>query len=494
MRAPLRPAAVVLALALALPGAARAVETIVQAPSPEVARLAARSVHGSIVDVIPQLSAYLIRTDGPALPRFDRAVGIEAAVVNSAQPLGPVGRPSFLPTDELLPYEWHLERLGAPSAWDETLGDPSVVIAILDSGVDATHPDLAGKVVLGPDVADGDDDPADGIGHGTAVAGAAGAAANGIGVVGVCPGCTLLVVKVVKDGSSSVTKFDSAKGIVWAADHGADVVNLSFGSETPDPVQQDAVRYAQDAGALVVAAAGNEPTTVPQYPAAYPGVLAVAGSTERNRLWAGSATGPWVDIAAPAVRVLTTAPEQSYTRGTGTSFSTPLVAGAAGLLRSRVPGLTAGQAAEAILTGSLPLAGTSIRRVDLPRALRRALGGPIEPDPPIVLTIDPLEVTAGKPGPGRLVRAVGKVVRSDTGERAVSGTVRCRARVGSARLEVVQATFRRGVVKCIWALPPRPAALTVHGSVRVSTLGSSRTRPFTFRTAVRRPAGLGYSP
>lgn len=482
--------------ALLVPAAARAADVIIQAASPAAAQRAARATGGSVVRSIPQLDAYLVRLSGPAGPVLSRlrsAPGVHAAVPNDRQPLAEAAASTLAPGDELVPYQWYLERIEAAEAWDQTLGDPNVVIAILDTGIDLTHPEFAGRVIVGPDIADGDDDPTDTHGHGTAVAGVTAAAANGAGIVGVCPACTLMAVKVVKDGTGEVTKFDSAAGIVWAVDRGADVINLSFSSASSDPVQQDAAAYAWAHGAIVVAAAGNEAISTPQYPASYENVVAVAAATDHNRLWKDSAFGSWVDIGAPGVNLLTPALRQSYRRMTGTSFATPIVAGAAGLLLAGVSGLTNADAVEALRTGTLPLAGTEIRRVSLPRALRRALGGPIEPDPPLRLTLDPLLLNGEDPlaadrvrvKAGKRLDVIARVTRSDTGERVRTGTIVCRVRVGSLDLPPMQETFRLSIARCIWTIPAGTAGLTVRGSMTVRALGASARSAFS--TRIRRP-------
>ncbi len=475
-----------------MPASAPAAEVIVQATSPAAAQTAAREVGGRVVASIPQLGAYLVEVNGPAGPVLSRlrsAPRVVAAVPNTGQPLDDASRLALTPDDELVPYQWYIQRVEAAEAWDQTLGDPGVVIAILDTGIDLTHAEFAGRLIVGPDIADGDDDPTDTHGHGTAVAGVAAAAANGAGIVGVCPSCTLMAVKVVEDGTGAVTKFDSAAGIVWAVDHGADVVNLSFSSANSDPVQRDAAAYAWAHGAIVVAAAGNEAISTPQYPAAYENVLAVAAATDRNRLWKDSAFGEWVDIAAPGVNLLTAAREQSYRRMTGTSFATPVIAGAAGLLLAGVSGLTNAGAVEALATGTLPLAGTAIRRASLPRALRRALGGPIEPDPPLRLTFasfllngdDPVASPRIRVTAGERLDVTARVIRSDTGEKARAGTIACKARIGSRTLPPTQATFRLSIARCIWVIPGDAAGRTVRGSLTVRALGAGAQHAFSTR-------------
>ena len=178
---------------------------------------------------------------------------------------------------------------------------------------------------------------------------------------------------------------------------------------------------------------------------------------------------------------------------TGTSFATPIVAGAAGLLLAGVSGLTNADAVEALRTGTLPLAGTEIRRVSLPRALRRALGGPIEPDPPLRLTLDPLLLNGEDPlaadrvrvKAGKRLDVIARVTRSDTGERVRTGTIVCRVRVGSLDLPPMQETFRLSIARCIWTIPAGTAGLTVRGSMTVRALGASARSAFS--TRIRRP-------
>src|SRR5436190_5395204 len=184
-----------------------------------------------------------------------------------------------------------LDLVHAREAWKVTRGDPKVVVAIVDTGVDATHPDLKGRVVGGIDLYNGDDDPADDNGHGTAVAGIAAA---------VCPSCSLLAVKVQdENGGSASTLHMIAMGIVWAAAHGAGVVNVSAETE-PSLQLAAAVRYAARRGVVVVAAAGNEDDVRVGCPACYPGVVAVGATDFRGRRLPYSNFSPALDVAAPA--------------------------------------------------------------------------------------------------------------------------------------------------------------------------------------------------
>jgi len=233
-----------------------------------------------------------------------------------------------------------------PAAWDVATG-AGVTIAVLDSGFDVTHPDLAGKVSSTWDVVTSTADVGYSLadsypGHGTAMASIAAAATNnGIGLAGAAPDAALMLVQVA-DANALVYADAVAAGIVYATDHGAAVISMSFGSPASAPVEQSAVAYALARGVVVVAAAGNDTGATPMYPAALPGVIAV-GATLND----GSAAAPfsnygqWVSVGAPGVDVTAALPialdttdgtQDGYTVISGTSPAAPIVAGEAALL------------------------------------------------------------------------------------------------------------------------------------------------------------------
>lgn len=263
----------------------------------------------------------------------------------------------FVPNDPYYTREWGIQNDSAavqpdstfdhdadvdvPYAWSLTQGSASTLIAILDSGIDADHEDLAPKVVMSANFTTSRTTD-DKYGHGTAVAGVAAAITNnGKGVAGVGFNASLLNVKVLNDrGISSCSSV--SKGITWAADKGAHVINLSLGN--PDcSAMASAVDYAWGKGALIAAAAGNDGDSSVTYPAFYANVIAV-GATDNSDLKASfSNYGTWVDLAAPGVFVYTTFPnhknqlgKRNYDYGNGTSMSTPFAAGAAALIWSTV--------------------------------------------------------------------------------------------------------------------------------------------------------------
>jgi hypothetical protein len=237
------------------------------------------------------------------------------------------------PNDPLYRYQWRHGRTRTDRAWATTTGVASVTIAVIDTGVDASHPDLLGRVLRGHNVpASGQTAAVDPDGHGTAVALVAAAAGdNGYGVAGTCWTCTILPVNVAGP-NGSIQSAHVAEGIVWAAGNGADIINISLGGGH-DPLVADAVRFARSRGVLVVASAGNWPESnmsrdAATYPARYASVLGVEASDTTDRLYSFSHYGKGVDIAAPGCD---RSPETPGGWFCGTSTSAPVVSGTAAL-------------------------------------------------------------------------------------------------------------------------------------------------------------------
>jgi subtilase family protein/fervidolysin-like protein len=313
---------------------------------------------------IPQLGVHVLTTD---------AVGSEAALAAlRADPrvryaeLDGVVRALRTPNDALWPTQWSPHKTNAPLAWDLTVGSPAVVVAILDTGVDAAQPDLRGKLVSGYDYVNGDSDPSDDNGHGTAVAGIAGAVSNNrIGVAGYCWECRLMPVKVLDSNGIGFTS-TLAQGMVWATDHGARVINVSLGSSTDDLAVASAAQYARVHGVLVVAAAGNNSSPILQYPAALPGVVSVSASDRRDRLYDFSNSGS--ALAAPGDNS-TTSWGGGYESFLGTSSAAPVVSGIAGLGFSADPDASPDEVEEALKAGAVAMPGVTFGRVDAYRTV-----------------------------------------------------------------------------------------------------------------------------
>jgi len=233
--------------------------------------------------------------------------------------------------DDYSGRQWAIPKIMAPQAWKVTSGANNVVIAVLDTGIDKEQVDLVGKVIA--EVNFTDSPTTDDIyGHGTHIAGIIAAwAESGTGVAGLAHDCRLMNVKVADDQG----RFDSsvaAKGINWAVEHGANVINMSLVSTEPSPILEEAINYAWNKGVVVVAAAGNLVGTKVVYPAYYSNCIAVAATDSNDRVASWSSQGGWVDVAAPGVDIYSTLPGNKYGYKSGTSMAAAYVSGLAGLL------------------------------------------------------------------------------------------------------------------------------------------------------------------
>jgi subtilisin family serine protease len=314
-------------------------------------------------------------------------------------------------TDPRVAEQWALQGdapMGIDTAWRQATG-ADVTVAIIDSGIDLGHPDLAPNLwtnpgetpgngvdddgngfiddVHGYDFVENDGTPQDANGHGTHVAGIAGArGGNGIGGAGVAWQARLMAIRVL-DGQARGTTAAVAAGIRYAVDNGALVVNLSLAGPTSTPDLQDAVRYAQARGVLIVVAVGNDGidlTTSPTYPAAYgeDNVLGIAATTRDGDLSSVSDYGPGADVAAPGEQILSTALGGGYEWRTGTSMAAPEAAGALVLLAAARPDLDGNRLRDALLAGvrhtGLPVSagavdvGAALRTVIAPGAWKNA--------------------------------------------------------------------------------------------------------------------------
>lgn len=243
---------------------------------------------------------------------------------------------NYIPNDPSFPNQWSLPKIQAPDGWDITQGNSSIKIAIVDTGVQANHPDLSGKVINGFDFVEDDYISQDGNGHGTHVAGIAAATTNNAqGIAGVAPKVSILAVRVLdQNGSGSLA--DVASGIRYAADQGAKVINLSLGAASSSQTLKDAVDYAWNKGVVLVAAAGNSNSSSFSYPASYTNVIAVGGTDQNDQKMSTSNYGTsWVDVAAPGLNITSTFSGSTYRTLSGTSMATAHVSGLAGLLASQ---------------------------------------------------------------------------------------------------------------------------------------------------------------
>src|SRR3990167_5323018 len=284
--------------------------------------------------------------DGEELAVIDQLEGTDPIVY--AEVNGLVFAVETIPNDPRWAEQYGPVRIKGPQAWDLSTGSESVVISVIDTGVACNHEDLAGKCVAGFDFVNNDPDPSDDHGHGTHVAGIAAANTNnGLGVAGMCWACLVQPVKVLNSGGSGTWEAVAA-GNIWAADNGANVINMSLGGSGFSQVMKDAVDYAYAKGVLIFAAAGNSGGEGVLYPARYDSVIAVAATDSLDNRASFSTYGPEVELAAPGVGNLSSVPTgacslcdpSGYRSLSGTSMATPHAAGTGGLLLSFRSGLS----------------------------------------------------------------------------------------------------------------------------------------------------------
>lgn len=247
----------------------------------------------------------------------------------------------FSPSSQWPKGQWGSHRVGLPQAWDTTTGAQEVIVAIIDTGLNKDLPDFAGRIVYPCSVEEGEPQTAwphwqDLHGHGTGVAGVAVAQGNnGTGIAGVAWNVKIMPVKM---GNDRVIASVLVRGIEWAVDHGADVINISFTGDESSKAEEEAIRYALDRGVVVVAAGGNKVGQPIGYPAALPGVIGVSATDDRDLLYSSSA-GSGLDMAAPGSKIVTY-DAQKLRLTHGTSFAAPMVSGVVALMLSIDPGLT----------------------------------------------------------------------------------------------------------------------------------------------------------
>ena len=306
-------------------------------PAAAQARLL-RQIHAKPRERIPQIGVAVVKVASvmhaqaklEASPLVLHATRDEILHVTGSVPV---------PNDAFFSYEWGFRQAGFGNVWRPQSRHRPVIVAVIDTGVDATQPDLAGAVRPQIDLVNGGSSTGDDNGHGTAVAGVIAALANnGVGGAGVCGACSILPIKTMgSNGNGDLATV--AAGIVKAADMQARVIDLSLGGPQGLDALAQAIAYANSKGAVVVAAAGNSGLATPYFPANYPGVLSVAGSNQSDHLYSWSEYGPWIAVSAPGCNV---APllHGGYGQFCGTSSATPLVAGLAGIIIAAHPSAT----------------------------------------------------------------------------------------------------------------------------------------------------------
>ena len=420
----------------------------------------------TLEEAIPKIHAYLVGVEPERRAEALRSFRSSSSVASAAQDLIAEALDTN-PDDSDWPQQDGLRVVGFPKAWDVTRGSSRVIVAVIDSGVDARQPDLRGALVPGYDFVNSDTDPSDDHGHGTAVAGVIAARAdNHEGGAGICSRCSVMPIKVL-DATGSGNDTVIAAAIVWATDHGARVINLSLGGPGASQELSNAIAYAAGKGVTVVAAAGNSGTTTPFYPAADSRALSVAATTVADRRYPWSNFGPWVRVAAPGCNI---APVLSGGYGTfcGTSSATPLVAGLIALELSAEPTATAQDVEQALVRAVLPLPDVvQYGRIDAGRTLSLLR--------PSVATVDFRGIVGGS------IRA--RTYRFEVGDGALIATLRFG---GRGRLAFA---LDKPKARAVGRSPVELRATTAAGKVtlRVSSAARTKTRfvlhvSYTLRT------------
>lgn len=339
------------------------------------------------------------------------------------------------PNDTLYPgYQADMRLIGMPSAWSITTGSPAVVVAVLDTGYELTHPDLQGIPTVWPyNARTGSKNVTDGYGHGTHVAGTIAAATNnGKGVAGMAPGATIMPVKVL-DANGYGYWSDFLEGVDWARTHGASIVNLSLGSglsASQVAAFQPTFTAAWQAGVMVIAAAGNNSNSTPFYPASFTNVISVSATNNNDTKANFSNFGPMVDVAAPGVAITSTYRDGTYKSMGGTSMATPHVAGLVALIRSIHPDYTLAEVETALKNTARDLGAPGRDdyfghgRIVAPAALAWA---PPDLTPPVATLTSPI---AGATGVSEHVKPV--VAFDEPVEGVAGGTVTLTDKLGNA--------------------------------------------------------------
>jgi len=337
---------------------------------------------GTVTSTIPALRLLVVSVPqeevAAALARYQADAQVQSIEENK------VRVSESIPSDALYANQWALPRIG----WDQVFGvitpTGSAKVALLDTGVDASHPELAGKVAAGTSILDGSNGMADPSGHGTWLAGIIAAQTNnGLeGIAGVAYDGVTIVPVTVLDANGEGQDSDVIAGVIWAADHGADVILMAFSNPGFSPNLQDAIDYAWSKGAVIVASAGNNASSDPHFPAGDRGVMGVAATDQSDAQAFFSNEGPAVFIAAPGTDIATTDPGGAYTAITGTSAAAAHVAAAAAFMKAVNPALPNGVIVYRLASTADP-AGTQTEtgngRVNMARALASTATDLIQP-------------------------------------------------------------------------------------------------------------------
>ena len=331
---------------------------------------------GRRVDVIPQLNIHVVELPSQANERAVAAL-LKSNPHFSFAEVDEVVSPAMTPTDPAYANSWHHRKIGSPLAWDSALGE-GVTIAILDSGVDGTHPDLVANMVPGYNAFDNNSDTRDVYGHGTKVAGAAAMAGNNlIGGTGVAFKSKIMPIRVT-DTSGMASHSTMAKGLIWAADNGARIANMSFARVCGSSTIWNAAQYMRNRGGIVIGAAGNSGSQEAMSASDTMTCVSATDSSDTKTSW--SSYGGYVDVAAPGVSIYVTTRGGGYGSSGGTSFSAPITGAVYALMMSANRNLAPSQLDSALFSTAVDLGngGKDIYygygRVDAAAAVAKARG------------------------------------------------------------------------------------------------------------------------
>ncbi len=320
-----------------------------------------RAVGGVTVKPLPLINAWAVYLPAPAVGALQRHAEVRRVdpdvlvyALEGSPSVGTLAKPAPKPPPPppAQVIAWGIARVLAPEAWPWSRGT-GVRLAIVDTGIDLDHPDLQANIKGGVNAINPRKSADDDNGHGTHVAGIAGALDNAIGVVGVAPQVSLYAVKVLSRSGSGFLS-DVIEGLQWCVGQGIQVVNMSLGTSSDVQSFHDAVAAVHAAGIVQVAAAGNSGIGSADYPAAYPEVFSVSATDSYDNLASWSSWGK-VDLAAPGVNILSTYKGGGYATMSGTSMATPHVAGVAALRLAVYPDETPDQVLAALQAAALDL-------------------------------------------------------------------------------------------------------------------------------------------
>lgn len=391
-------------------------EVLVKFKSGSVPFAAKLAAGGTTVSTLRQLNVEVIRISGmstsQAIQVFKNNPNIAYAEVN------PMHKLFYTPNDPMLSQQWGIDKVKAKQAWDISKGSANTIISVIDSGCRVTHEEFVGRIAPGGyDWSDNDGDVTDntGSGHGTHCSGIAIANTdNGKGVASVAFNGKLLPMKIFPQSTAA----NSAKAIMDAADKGARVISMSYGSPSPSQTEQDAINYAWNKGVVLFAAAGNDGIILKNYPAAFNNIIAVANTNQSDQRNPGSTYGPHVQIAAPGTDIMATTfdSDTSYGQKTGTSMACPFAASVAALMIGRNPAITNAEVRDIIFTTCDPV-GDFVQkgRINAFRAIQKVFT-------PIPFTGTPVSASVGVVGGANEGVLIGSYASPTTAGQVIKAT------------------------------------------------------------------------